>query len=144
MNDYRYVLVPVITLMLCQLIKFIIESVNQKKLDFKRLFSGSGGMPSSHTALTTSLLTIIGLSNGVNNPMFGIALVMFFIVAYDGMNVRLETGKQAKTINALVESIFVDEKYAKLKEQLGHKPKEVFMGIILGILTASCYYMMFI
>ncbi len=143
MKEYSYLLVPLFSLMLCQVIKFIIESLKSKKLEFKRLFSGSGGMPSSHTALAASILTIISLEEGIT-PSFGIALVVFLIVSYDAANVRLETGRQAKTLNALVETIFNEGKYDKLKEELGHKPKEVFFGIILGILVASLYYILFI
>ena len=139
MDKYKYVIVPLITLILYQIIKFIIECVKTKKLVFKRLFSGSGGMPSSHTALTVSLLTMIGLNIGVDSVYFALALVLTLIVAYDGMNVRLETGKHAHTINTLVDSIFIDNEYTDLKEELGHKPKEVFWGIILGIVVSIIY-----
>ena len=139
MYENRYILIPLLSLFLSQIIKFIIESIKQKKLDFKRLFSGSGGMPSSHTALTASLLTILVIDEGIRSPLTAIMLVVFLIVAYDGMNVRLETGKQAKTINTLVEAIFSPDSFEKLKEQLGHKPKEVFFGIILGVAVAVLY-----
>lgn len=139
MEKYKYVIVPLLTLMLCQIIKFIIESIKKKKLDFKRLFSGSGGMPSSHTALIVSLTTMIALNEGVDSISFAIALVLSLIVAYDGMNVRLETGKQAHTINTLVDSIFDKKDFDVLKEEMGHKPKEVFFGIILGISMALIY-----
>lgn len=138
MEKYKYLIVPIITLMLCQFIKFIIESYKKGTWDFKRLFSGSGGMPSSHTALSTSLFVMI-LLNDPSSIEAGIMLVVTMIVAYDGMNVRLETGRQAQTINTLVESIFRNNKYNKLKEEMGHKPKEVFFGIILGILVALIY-----
>ena len=139
MNEYKYLIVPIVTLILCQIIKFIVEAVKTNKLDFKRLFNGSGGMPSSHTALSASLATMIFIHEGPTSPMAGIVLVIFLIVAYDGMNVRLETGKQAKTLNKLVDSIFRKNKYDKLKEEMGHKPKEVLFGLLLGVATALIY-----
>ena len=139
MDKYKYVIVPILTLILCQIIKFIIESIKYKRLEFKRLFSGSGGMPSSHTALSVSLLMMILFNAGADTIYFAIALVMTLIVGYDGMNVRLETGKHAHTINTLVDSIFIDNEYDDLKEELGHKPKEVFWGIVLGTLVSIIY-----
>ena len=139
MEKYKYVIVPLVTLMLCQVIKFIIESIKKKELDFKRLFSGSGGMPSSHTSLVVSLTTMIAIHEGMSSISFAISLVMSLIVAYDGMNVRLETGKQAHTLNTLVDSIFDKQDFDTLKEEMGHKPKEVFFGILLGISTALFY-----
>ncbi len=139
MNDYKFIIVPIFTLVLCQIIKFIVESIKTNKLDFKRLFSGSGGMPSSHTSMSTSLATMILLNGDPKSIEFAISLVLLLIVAYDGMNVRLETGKQAKTLNKLIDSIFKKNKYDKLKEEMGHKPKEVFFGIILGIIVAVFY-----
>ena len=96
-------------------------------------------MPSSHTSMTTSLATMILLNGNPNSIEFAIRLVLVLIVAYDGMNVRLETGKQAKTINDIIDSIFKKNKYDKLKEEMGHKPKEVFFGILLGIFVAVFY-----
>ena len=139
MNDYKYIIVPIVTLILCQIIKFIIDGVQNNKLDFKRLFSGSGGMPSSHTSLSTSLAAMIFLNGDPKSIEFAISLVLVLIVAYDGMNVRLETGKQAKTLNNMIDSIFKKDKYDKLKEEMGHKPKEVFFGILLGIFVAVIY-----
>ena len=139
MDLYKYIIVPLITLVSCQILKFIIEGVKNKDFSFKRLISGSGGMPSSHTSLCTSLLTMFILNEGVSSPYTAIMLVLTLIVAYDGMNVRLETGKQAKTINVLVDSIFDKNDFETLKEELGHRPKEVLFGIILGILIATIY-----
>ena len=118
MNEYKFIIVPVVTLILCQIIKFIVEAVKSNKLDFKRLFSGSGGMPSSHTSMSTSLAAMVFLNSDPKSIEFAICLVLVLIVAYDGMNVRLETGKQAKTINKLVDSIFNKNKYDILQSNL--------------------------
>lgn len=139
MDRFKYVIVPVFTLVLCQLLKFIIEGIKNKDFSLRRLLNGSGGMPSSHTALCTSLLTMFALNEGIDTPYFAIMLVITLVVAYDGMNVRLETGKQAKTINVLVDSIFEKSDFETLKEELGHRPKEVLFGLLLGIAIAIIY-----
>lgn len=139
MDRFKYVIVPVFTLILCQILKFIIEGIKNKDFSLRRLLNGSGGMPSSHTALCTSLLTMFALNEGIDTPYFAVMLVLTLIVAYDGMNVRLETGKQAKTINVLVDSIFEKSEFETLKEELGHRPKEVLFGLILGVAIAIIY-----
>ena len=136
MNEYKFLLVPVITLLICQTLKFTIESVISKELVWGRLFNGTGGMPSSHTSFSSSLTMMIGLNLGFDSPMFAIALVFTFIVSYDAMGLRMESGKQAEAINRLFDETFKDKGIEKLKEKLGHKPQEVLAGMILGIASA--------
>ena len=58
---------------------------------------------------------------------------------YDAAGVRRAAGQQAKILNRLIEkwekSDFTDTD-KRLKELLGHTPKEVFWGAVLGILIA--------
>jgi len=144
MKEYIYLLVPFTSLVLAQIIKFIIESIHAKKLLWSRLFTGSAGMPSSHTAFSFSLTVLILAIHEITSPLFAISLVFSFIVAYDAMGVRMESGKQAEAINVIVDQIFtVNPKISiiKLKEKLGHKPLEVLMGMLLGtIVSLVCFY----
>jgi len=139
LNNYKYVIIPVITLIICQIIKFSIESVKTKKLKWGRLFNGTGGMPSSHTSFSTSLTILMGLEFGFDSPFFAIPLIFTLITAYDAMGLRMQSGKQAEAINLIVDHLFENDikvNFEKLKEKLGHKPLEVLGGFILGILTA--------
>lgn len=136
MNNYKFLLVPVLTLLICQTLKFIIESIINKKLLWGRLFNGTGGMPSSHTSFSTSLTTMLGLNLGFDSPIFAVALVFTLIVSYDAMGLRMESGKQAEAINKLFDETFKNKDITKLKEKLGHKPEEVLAGITLGIISA--------
>ena len=136
MEKYKYIIVPMVTLIVCQLIKFIIESLISKKLVWGRLFNGSGGMPSSHTSFSISLTAMIGLNFGIDSALFAVSIVFSLITAYDAMGLRFETGKQAAAINKLLDEVFEEEGFKHLKEQLGHKPMEVLMGFVLGIVCA--------
>ena len=136
MKEYKFILVPLITLLICQTLKFIIESIINKKIVWGRFFNGSGGMPSSHTSFSTSLATMIGLNIGFDSPAFAIAFVFTLIVSYDAMGLRMESGLQAEAINKIFDEIFKDKGIKKLKEKLGHKPQEVFVGMCLGIISA--------
>lgn len=138
-EKYKYLFVPLITLLMCQTIKFTIESIINKKLVWERLFNGTGGMPSSHSSFSISLTTMIGLNMGFDNPLFAVALVFSTIVCYDAMGLRMESGRQAEAINKIFAQISKDKKFTKLKEKLGHKPEEVLGGIILGITSAIIF-----
>lgn len=136
MTNYKYILVPILTLILSQFIKFIIESINQKKLMWGRLFNGSAGIPSSHTAFCISITTLIGINEGFSSALFGACLVFSLIVIYDSLELRMQSGIHAENINKLFDKVFYDDNYKHLKEKLGHNPIEVLCGIIFGVICA--------
>ena len=146
MKDYIYIIGPFISLVVCQLIKFFIESWKNKRLEWGRLFNGAGGMPSTHTTFSMSLTTLIGYTVGIKEPLFAACLIFSFIVYYDAIGVRYESGKQAAAINDIVDEL--EKKHKKkyrideLKEQLGHKPYEVMGGALLGFFMGSLFYFM--
>lgn len=139
MREYIYIIVPLVTLILCQITKFILESIHNHKLKWGRLFNGAGGMPSTHTSFSFALTFTILFRNGPTTPLFAIALVFSMVIAYDSMGVRMETGRQAIVINQILDRIFEDKptKWAKhLKEELGHHPEEVLVGILFSFCTS--------
>ena len=92
-------------------------------------------MPSSHSAVVVSLATLIGKDIGVDTPMFAISLLFAFVVMYDAAGVRRAAGKQARLLNKIVETpgltgLQVQE---KLVEVLGHTPKQVLVGALIGL-----------
>ena len=123
---------------IAQLLKIPITFIFEKRLDFSR-FWGSGGMPSSHSAFTTSLTTAIGLTNGFDSLEFALSFVLAFIVMYDAAGVRQSAGKQANVLNQVLDYLKLTENgepYKQLKTLLGHTPFEVVGGAILGIIIA--------
>lgn len=132
----KYIYVPIILWFCIQLFKLIYDLCTTKKFNFKRIL-GAGGMPSSHSAVVTSLATLIGKNMGVDSPIFAIALIFAFVVMYDACGVRRAAGKQAKVLNDIVNTpglsnIQVQE---KLQEALGHTPVQVFVGALIGIIA---------
>lgn len=139
MEQYRYIIIPFITLVACQFVKFLIELWKNKKIVWHRLFYGASGMPSSHTSVSFALVFTLGYQEGITSPLFAIALVFAVIVSYDAMNVRLESEKQAIAINRILDILFKyePEKRGKaLKEELGHLPQEVWAGILFAFLMS--------
>lgn len=135
MSEYKFIIIPILSVIVAQIIKTIIETIINKRFDVRRLFNGSGGMPSSHSTLVVSLVTIIGLNYGISSIYFAISLILSLVVLYDAMGIRYETGKQAEIINKISKQIKFKE-FISLKEKIGHKPIEVLGGIITGIVMA--------
>lgn len=136
MEKYKYIIIPLVAVAICQILKFLIEIITNKKVSIIRLLDGAGGLPSSHSTLTSCLTTLIGLNMGFASPIFALSTVFTLIVMYDAMGIRYETEKQAKVINKITKQIKLDNltgELKNLKEEVGHKPIEVFCGLILGI-----------
>ena len=117
-----------------RMFKVIWDLVATHKFNFKRIV-GAGGMPSSHSAVVTSIATMIGKTQGIDSPIFALAMFFAFVVMYDAAGVRRAAGKQAKLLNKLVETpglsnIQVQE---KLVEVLGHTPMQVIVGAAIGV-----------
>ncbi len=137
-NEYIYV--PFFLWFGIQLFKLIYDLVTTKKFNFKRII-GAGGMPSSHSAVVSGLATLIGKNEGVNTPLFALALIVAFVVMYDACGVRRAAGKQAAMLNKLVETpgltgMQVSE---KLVEVLGHTPMQVFVGAFIGVIAGLIF-----
>ena len=100
-------------------LKIPIHYLVERVWDWRRFF-GSGGMPSSHTAM----------------------VVASSIMVYDATGVRRETGRQAEVINQILRDVLINGKPIsdkELKELVGHKPVEVFGGFLVGLTVAGMY-----
>jgi len=133
-------------------IRFIITREFKPGLAFS-----TGGMPSSHTAAVTALSTAIGITEGLQSPLFATACIFGVIVMFDATGIRRQAGEQAIIINQLIYDFqyLVDgtkdwkdkkdeEKRQELKEIMGHQPVEVFVGALLGISIAFILYQIYI
>ena len=130
----KFLYVPLLLWFCIQVFKVIWDLVETKQFNFKRIM-GAGGMPSSHSAVVTSLATLVGRSQGFGSPMFAIALILALVVMYDAAGVRRAAGKQAKLLNKIVNTpgLTTGEVQEKLVEVLGHTPVEVMVGALIGI-----------
>ena len=130
----KYIYVPFLLWFGIQAFKVIYDLVTTHKFNFKRIL-GAGGMPSSHSAVVVSLATLIGRNQGVDSPLFAVALILAFVVMYDAAGVRRAAGKQAKLLNKLIETpgLSTGEVQEKLVEVLGHTPLQVIVGALIGL-----------
>lgn len=141
----------VISMVLCQILKFVIISIRRKSLYWTALYT-TGGFPSSHTSTCVTLVVSLFLFqlhdlNGKIDWSFAVAVIFSVIVIHDAMGVRLEASRHAQILNQLTSEYSVEEKKnmgfgrkPNLKEMLGHKGFEVIGGIFLGAFVAMIGY----
>ena len=132
----KYIYIPLLIWFFIQLFKVICDLIINKKFNFKRIMV-AGGMPSSHSAVVTSLATLIGKNEGVDTSMFAMSVIFAMVVMYDAAGVRRAAGKQARLLNKIVETpgltnLQVQE---RLVEVLGHTPLQVIVGATIGIIV---------
>ncbi len=137
-----YIVVPLAVWAVVQIIKFVLASL-KGNIDFRFLYA-SGGMPSAHSAVVSALATTAALQDGLQSQIFGVTAIVAAIVMYDSLGVRRAVGEQATALNLLLEGmtrdrVKQDHPVLKLREVLGHYPREVVVGALLGISMAGLF-----
>lgn len=135
-TEFKYLYIPFLMWFGIQLFKVIYDLVTTKRFNFKRIL-GAGGMPSSHSAVVTSLAALIGKYEGVESPIFAVSVIFAFVVMYDAAGIRRAAGKQARLLNKIVGTPGLTgvEVGEKLVEVLGHTPVQVLVGAMIGIVA---------
>ena len=135
--DITYLVTPVLTWLVVGPIKFLITSVRQRRLAFDLV--GNGGFPSNHSAVVTSMATLIALREGVNDPAFGVAVTLAFVIMIDANSLRQHVGRQAAAINRLTGAgagAVTSTASKPLRERMGHTLVEIGGGVGTGIAVA--------
>jgi acid phosphatase family membrane protein YuiD len=136
--DLAYLLTPLLTWITVGPIKFLINSIKARKWAFKLV--GNGGFPSNHSAVVSSMATLIALRVGMGHPAFGVAVTLCFIVIIDANSLRQHVGKQAAAINRLAKE---DTGHRWLRERMGHTLVEIAGGLATGIIMGHVVYAIF-
>src|SRR5574338_790179 len=126
---------------LAQFLKVPIEYILHHRLNWGLWFS-SGGMPSSHSALVTSVMLSIGIFDGFDTSAFALAVALAMIVLYDAAGVRREAGRHAEKINVVINEFFSGQPISdkQLKEVIGHTPAQVVAGVLMGLTIPMLFY----
>ncbi|MEA1912890.1 MAG: divergent PAP2 family protein [candidate division WOR-3 bacterium] len=130
---------PYLSGLTCQVIKFLNYWIIKREFNFHRLFE-LGGLPSAHAAASISLTTLIGIYEGLDSPLFIVAIFISMFIMGEATVVRRVTGRHAEVINKFLD-VIPDEKIAskKLQIPIGHTPFEVIIGSIFGFLFALAF-----
>jgi acid phosphatase family membrane protein YuiD len=120
-----------------QVLKVIIHLIKTRQLELIRLLD-NGGMPSSHTALVTTLTIGIGLQAGIGSALFSVALIFSMYIIFEAAGLRQEVGKQARVLNEMIDELRVTHQLnrSRLKELVGHTWGEVWGGFFVGLAAA--------
>ncbi|WP_295993188.1 divergent PAP2 family protein [Rugamonas sp.] len=126
--DIAYLVTPLLTWITVGPIKFLINSAKARQWAFNLV--GNGGFPSNHSAVVSSMATLIALREGIAHPAFGVAVTLCFIVVIDANSLRQHVGKQAAAINRLAKG---DAGHHGLRERMGHTLIEIGGGLCTGV-----------
>jgi acid phosphatase family membrane protein YuiD len=95
-----------------QFTKVIIDIIRYKRIYTDHIFA-SGGFPSFHSGLASSVTMLVLLHYGFDSVLFAVSFAFSVLFAYDAMNLRYQTGQHAHYINDLrseLESILQKKK----------------------------------
>jgi acid phosphatase family membrane protein YuiD len=142
LSENMIFLSSVCSLVSAQLLKSILFIVNRRKRKSRELVEiliwRTGGMPSSHAALVSSLCTSIAFVKGIASDLFVFSFWFALVVLRDAMGVRRSAGLLAKALNNLGKQ--ASEKtgleFHSVKEIQGHTPLEVVVGAFIGVFIA--------
>ena len=121
---------------LAQIAKVIVNLIKNDGTKINSFLFGTGGMPSSHSAVVCALCTATVFQYGFTSFEFAISGILAVVVIRDATGVRFETGEQAKFLNLLIENKEGLGREEKFKELLGHTPLQVFFGFLTGVAVA--------
>ena len=119
----------IVGFLVCQLIKIITRSAEEKKLAL-HVFFETGGMPSTHAAFVSSLALSIGFVEGFFSSVFLVALGLALIVIRDAMGVRRTVDNVIHSLNTIIQEKKL--KIEHIKVIAGHTPVQVISGIIIS------------
>lgn len=136
---YSLIIIPILVAIVTQVIKLITDRV-PNNLNWQHLFNDYGGMPSSHTALVSSLALMTGLNYGFDSGYFAIAFIFMLVVIRDAVGFRREIGKNAVITNMIAQEIWPENPEVLLQERIGHTRNEVIVGMIVGIILTIVFY----
>lgn len=133
--NYQLWLIPLIVMIIAQALKVVFVKSNTWDWDRLKRINQYGGMPSSHSAMVTSLATVLAYYQGLNSASFAVALILALITIRDASGFRQAIGQHGAMINKLIKELPDDEEYKFpiLGETFGHKTIEVIGGIIFGL-----------
>ncbi|UCF05667.1 MAG: divergent PAP2 family protein [bacterium] len=124
-----------------QILKPFMDLIQRKGFNVFRILD-TGGMPSSHTAVVTTLTVGVAVYQGVASPLFGISLIISLYFIFEATGLRQEVGNQARVLNEIIEKVKDTHHFDtdSLQELIGHTWAEVIGGFALGLLVALIIY----
>ena len=135
-----YLLIPLVALVITQFFKLGVDYVRGTTRGFSWSDLNSyGGMPSAHSAMFASSITVVAYRLGVDSFAFAISVIMYLVVVRDAMGIRWHLGEHGAILKQLIEEHVKDHDHIthdKIVTRLGHRPIEVAVGTLCGVVIA--------
>ena len=106
-NGYEVITCGVASAFFAQVIKFILFTVKSRRVNFK-IFSTTGGMPSSHSAGVMGLSTMVGILQGYDSILFAMSLAAFSPCTNAGNKIVLHIGNLLFIVVNIVIRVIID------------------------------------
>ena len=135
-----YLITIVTSWIVAQGAKYLIIAVKNRNFSGFRQLYLSGNMPSAHSATVVSMATVVGLINGGDSAVFGLAVMVAGVVMYDAIMVRRSVGEQGLAIQELIKAAKNNERVVIPRAAKGHTPLEVLVGALLGIVIGAAVF----
>lgn len=144
MQGGQILIIPLSALIITQLTKVAIDIIRKRRLKFKwQYLNYYGGMPSAHSALFSSLVTISYILYSWQSFEFAMSVIMYLVVVRDAVGIRWHLGNHGKILKQLIHEHTKDNepiRHEKIVTRLGHTPAEAFVGTMCGIGIAVILY----
>ena len=135
-----YLIAAIAAWVVAQGLKYVLSSIKAKNLSSnKRQLYLSGGMPSAHSATVIALLVVIGLADGIDSALFGVAALFAAVIMYDAVMVRRSSGEQGAAVIALIRE--QKSKVPLPRAAKGHSPIEVLVGALIGAIVGLVVFL---
>lgn len=125
-----------ISMCLAQFLKPFFAIMTGEPFSVGRMFY-TGGMPSSHTSLVTTLTLCIGHVEGTSGTLFSLVLLFSLYFIFEATGLRQEVGQQARVLNEMLDELYKTHQLnsRRLKELVGHTWQEVLGGALVGFVV---------
>jgi len=119
---------------IAQTAKALLIWKKNKRFNWRDLFLAAY-MPSSHTATVVALSLSLFLTEGITNLSIA-AAVLSLIVIRDVLHDKTFARKQENVLNSVIDKLIPENSETVIWHDFhGHSLKEVFAGMIIGILV---------
>lgn len=134
-----YITAIIVAWLVAQGAKYLIITVKQRSFKSLRQLYLSGNMPSAHSASVVALCALIGMRDGFETGLFGLAALFAGVVMYDAIMVRRSSGEQGVALQHLIKEQKSNVPIPRAAK--GHTPVEVLVGAILGALIGIVVFL---
>ena len=97
----------------------------------------AGGMPSSHAAVVSATVVLVGVQEGMRSPIFAVTFVLAAIVVYDRAKLYHMYDVFRRQFPVLSTAVAADP---VLQDLVGHTPLQVLAGAAVGIAAALAFW----